>query len=85
MEKESDTDLGADEMMTDWEQAPGYTERMPVGTAEMDALPAAEREALLLWNGGMDYREIAERTRLSLDDVGLHLARARERLAPDGC
>ena len=84
MDKANDTDPSTDEMMTDWEQTPGPTERVPVGTDEMDALPAAEREALLLWNGGMDYREIAERTRLSLDDVGLHLARARERLAPDG-
>jgi DNA-directed RNA polymerase specialized sigma24 family protein len=46
----------------------------------MDALPAVEREALILWNGGLDYREIAERTCQSSEAVGHHLARARNRL-----
>jgi DNA-directed RNA polymerase specialized sigma24 family protein len=46
----------------------------------MDTLPAAEREALMLWNTGMDYREIAERTCQSAEAVGVHLTHARNRL-----
>lgn len=46
----------------------------------MDMLPPAEREAFMLWNGGMDYREIAERTCQSSEAVGVHLTRARNRL-----
>ncbi len=46
----------------------------------MDALPAPEREALELWNAGVGYRGIADRTNRSPDDVGAVLARSRARL-----
>ena len=46
----------------------------------MDALTPRERESLLLWNAGMNYREIADRTSQSSDVVGVVLARARNRL-----
>jgi DNA-directed RNA polymerase specialized sigma24 family protein len=83
MDDENDANVKADETMSEWDQAASGTEQFAPGTRQMDALPPAEREALLLWNGGMDYREIAERTRQSLEDVGVHLAKARGRLAAD--
>ena len=46
----------------------------------MASLPAAEREVLVLWNSGMDYGEIAERTEHSADTVGMLLSQARKRL-----
>ena len=46
----------------------------------MDTLPPAEREALMLWNSGLGYHEIAERTCQSSEAVGVHLTRARNRL-----
>jgi len=59
----------------------GNTVRATISAVKaMDTLPPAEREALMLWNGGMDYREIAERTCQSSEAVGVHLTRARNRL-----
>jgi len=46
----------------------------------LDALTAAEHEVLLLWNAGLNYNEIAERTGRPLESVGTNLRRARERL-----
>jgi DNA-directed RNA polymerase specialized sigma24 family protein len=46
----------------------------------MDMVPLPEREALMLWNGGMNYQQIAERIRQSSEVVGVLLARARNRL-----
>lgn len=40
-----------------------------------------DREALLLWNSGLSYREIAGRTGLAPGAVGTTLARARKRFA----
>ncbi len=39
-----------------------------------------DREVLLLWDAGLDYGEIAERTGLAASAVGTTLARARKRL-----
>ncbi|MBI4409188.1 MAG: sigma-70 family RNA polymerase sigma factor [Gemmatimonadetes bacterium] len=39
-----------------------------------------DREALLLWDAGLSYREIAEHTGLALGAIGTTLARARARL-----
>lgn len=39
-----------------------------------------DREVLLLWDAGLDYGEIAERTGLSPGAIGTTLARARKRL-----
>ncbi len=46
----------------------------------LDALADRDREALLLWDAGLDYNEIARETGLALGSVGTTLARARRRL-----
>jgi DNA-directed RNA polymerase specialized sigma24 family protein len=58
-----------------WDQA-----RMDHAGNGMEALPPGEREALLLWNGGLGYGEIAARTGQSSDAVGILLGQARNRL-----
>jgi len=47
----------------------------------LDALGERDREALLLWDAGLSYPEIARQTGLSVASVGTTLARARRRLA----
>ncbi len=49
--------------------------------AALDRLSDRDREALLLWDAGMSYADIAERTGLAAGAVGTTLARARRRLA----
>ena len=46
----------------------------------LEALGERDREALLLWDAGLDYREIAGALEISSGSVGTTLARARERL-----
>ena len=46
----------------------------------LDAISDRDREILLLWDAGLNYREIAEVTDLSPGAVGTTLARARRRL-----
>lgn len=46
----------------------------------LDSLAERDREALLLWDAGLDYGEIAEQTGLAIGSVGTTLARARRRL-----
>ncbi len=46
----------------------------------LDRLGERDREVLLLWDAGLDYGEIADRTGLSAGAVGTTLARARKRL-----
>lgn len=43
-------------------------------------LSERDREALLLWDAGFDYREIATQTGLAVGAIGTTLARARRRL-----
>ncbi len=47
----------------------------------LDALSEKDREALLLWDAGQSYTEIAKHTGLAVGAVGTTLARARKRLA----
>lgn len=47
----------------------------------LDALSEKDREALLLWDAGQSYTEIAKQTGLAVGAVGTTLARARRRLA----
>jgi RNA polymerase sigma factor (sigma-70 family) len=47
----------------------------------LDALSERDREILLLWDGGLSYGEIAERTGLAMGAIGTTLSRARRRLA----
>lgn len=46
----------------------------------IDALTERDREALLMREEGLDYKEIAEALELSLASVGTTLSRARRRL-----
>jgi RNA polymerase sigma-70 factor (ECF subfamily) len=46
----------------------------------LEALGERDREALLLWDAGLDYGEIAGALEISTGSVGTTLARARERL-----
>lgn len=48
--------------------------------AALDQLTPRDREALLLWDAGMSYDEIAAQTGLSRGAIGTTLARARRRL-----
>ena len=47
----------------------------------LDALSEKDREALLLWDAGQSYTEIARHTGLAVGAIGTTLARARRRLA----
>lgn len=49
--------------------------------AALEQLTPRDREALLLWDAGMSYDEIAAQTGLSRGAIGTTLARARRRLA----
>lgn len=49
--------------------------------AALDTLSERDREALLLWDAGMNYDEIAEQTGLARGAIGTTLSRARRRLA----
>lgn len=46
----------------------------------LEALSERDREVLLLWDGGLSYSEIAEKTGLAAGAVGTTLSRARNRL-----
>ena len=46
----------------------------------LESLGERDREALLLWDGGLDYGEIAEALEISAGSVGTTLSRARARL-----
>src|SRR6266850_2512560 len=46
----------------------------------LDQLTPRDREALLLWDAGMSYDEIAAQTGLARGAIGTTLARARRRL-----
>ncbi len=47
----------------------------------LDSLSEKDREALLLWDAGQSYTEIAEALDLAVGAVGTTLSRARKRLA----
>ena len=49
--------------------------------AALETLSDKDREALLLWDAGQSYTEIARQTGLAVGAVGTTLARARRRLA----
>ena len=48
--------------------------------AALEAVNPRDREILLLWDAGLNYREIAEVTDLAPGAIGTTLARARRRL-----
>lgn len=47
----------------------------------LESLTERDREILLLWDAGLDYKAIAEQTDLAVGAIGTTLARARNRLA----
>ncbi len=55
-------------------------ERVEAVRRALDQLSDRDRDVLLLWDAGMNYKEIAEETGLSPGAVGTTLARARRRL-----
>src|SRR5216117_2312330 len=55
------------------------TQRVRVRAA-LDQLTPRDREALLLWDSGLSYDEIAAQTGLARGAIGTTLARARRRL-----
>ena len=61
------------------EEAEAATERERVRAA-LDTLSPRDREALLLWDAGLSYDEIARQTGLAKGAIGTTLARARRRL-----
>jgi RNA polymerase sigma-70 factor (ECF subfamily) len=74
------------------ETEPAVTPADPVDTMEreeraaaarraLDELSERDREVLLLWDAGLSYTEIAERTGLAVGAIGTTLSRARRRLA----
>jgi RNA polymerase sigma-70 factor (ECF subfamily) len=60
-------------------EAEAATERERVRMA-LDRLSPRDREALLLWDAGLSYDEIAVQTGLAKGAIGTTLARARRRL-----
>jgi len=56
-------------------------EREGLVRAALAELGERDREALLLWDAGLSYPEIARQTGLAVASVGTTLARARRRLA----
>ena len=56
-------------------------ERMGAVRKALDSLSEKDREALLLWDAGQSYTEIARQLELAVGAVGTTLARARRRLA----
>jgi len=55
-------------------------ERVEAVRKALDQLGERDREALLLWDAGLDYQDIAAATGLAAGAVGTTLARARRRL-----
>ncbi|HET9986511.1 MAG TPA: sigma-70 family RNA polymerase sigma factor [Longimicrobiales bacterium] len=55
-------------------------ERRDAVRRALECLTDRDREALLLWDAGLDYEEIARQTGIAVGSVGTTLARARRRL-----
>jgi RNA polymerase sigma factor (sigma-70 family) len=55
-------------------------ERTAMVRRALDELSERDREALLLWDAGFDYAEIARQTGLAQGAIGTTLARARKKL-----
>ena len=64
----------------DSEEAGLEAERVAAVRSALEQLSQRDREALLLWDAGFSYPEIAAQTGLAVGAVGTTLARARKRL-----
>jgi RNA polymerase sigma factor (sigma-70 family) len=56
-------------------------EKAAAARRALDELSDRDREVLLLWDAGLSYAEIAQRTGLAIGAIGTTLSRARRRLA----
>jgi RNA polymerase sigma factor (sigma-70 family) len=56
-------------------------EKAAVARTALEELSERDQEVLLLWDAGLSYTEIAERTGLAVGAIGTTLSRARRRLA----
>ena len=74
------TEVEGNAVMVDPAKELERTEQEAVLRRALEALGERDREALLLWDGGLDYGEIAGALDISTGSVGTTLARARERL-----
>ena len=70
----------ADPRPPDPAQALERKERAGRARTALEALSERDREALLLWDAGMSYRQIAEQTGLAVGAIGTTLSRARKRM-----
>lgn len=68
------------EAVTEVEEEMERTERIEAIRDALDQLSERDRDALLLWDAGLSYSEIARELGLSVGAVGTTLARARQRL-----
>jgi RNA polymerase sigma-70 factor (ECF subfamily) len=71
----------AQEAAPDAAEAVADQERWVKVREALATLGEKDREALLLWDAGLGYPEIARQTGLAVGSVGTTLARARRRLA----
>lgn len=62
------------------DEAVEHDEKMEKVYRALSHLTPRDREALLLWDAGLSYPEIAQQTGLAVGAVGTTLARARRRL-----
>ena len=76
LKSESDAQAPPPTTQDDLEQQ----ERIEAVREALARLTERDREALLLWNGGLNYHDIAAATGLSPRAIGTTLARARRRL-----
>jgi RNA polymerase sigma factor (sigma-70 family) len=67
-------------VVTEAEAALEEEEKMRSVREALEVLSDRDREALLLWDAGLSYAEIAAQTGLSMGAIGTTLARARSRL-----
>jgi len=77
LRSESDGEAAANtEVMEQMERS----ERIQAVREALDQLTERDRDALLLWDAGLSYPEIAQELGLAVGAVGTTLARARQRL-----
>jgi RNA polymerase sigma-70 factor (ECF subfamily) len=74
--EESKSNAPVEQPITEMERA----QERALARRAIDALGERDREALLMREEGLDYKEIAEALELSLASVGTTLSRARRRL-----
>ena len=77
----SDDEAKGPSRLEDPESRLAEKERWVAVREALDSLSVKDREALLLWDAGQSYTDIARQLDLAVGAVGTTLARARKRLA----